>query len=715
KAMAWDLRSNYDAELGRAAALRPLAGDVARVEELYPGYPYAQHPPVLTPQENGTATPPDGSGAGADAGPDDAPAETGDAGADDASGETDAEGETTAAPGWLDREATNALASAHEAIQAVPVLLGEGEGVGSNSFVVAGEHTASGAPLLANDPHLSISAPGVWYQVGLHCTETSAECTFDVAGFSFAGMPGVIIGHNSDLSWGLTNLNADVTDFFLERVYDDGTHLYDGERVDLSRRTETIEVNGGSDLVLTITSTRHGPIISEVLPETSAAGSVPVPQDSPSSGFSGYAVALGWTALQPGRTAEAIFAMNRATDAADLAAAAAILDVPAQNIVFATTDGAIGYQAPGRVPVRRPVPEGPLPSDGTWPRPGWDPRYDWKGFVAPEDMPAAVDPAEGFIVAANQAVAPAGEGPFLARDWDYGYRADRIRALIESSIADDPLDAEAMNAIMLDDHSPYAPVLVPALLQVDVDDPFVQEAVDLLRQWSADGFPQSRDSAAAAYFAAIWANLLELTFSDELPASQAPDGGSRWLHVVRGLLEDPENPWWDDRTTVDQVEGRDLILQRSLVRARRQLTNFLGKDADRWEWGKVHDAELRHPVLGGESLPVPLTTLMNPAAVGVSGGPSIVNAMSWDAGARTRDGRPVFTVTSAPSMRMVSDLSDLDASRWVNLTGSSGHAGSAHYTDQIDAWADGRTFPWPFSRAAAEEAAADELTLRPPA
>ncbi|WP_324650599.1 penicillin acylase family protein [Georgenia sp. H159] len=676
KAMAWDLSGNYDEELGRAAAVRALGGDVARVAELYPPYPADQNLPIL-PDATAAATVEDASWNRAPAG------------------------------------AVDAVESAYAALHASPRLLGDGDGIGSNSFVVSGEHTASGAPLLANDPHLGISAPGIWHQVGLHCREVSTLCTFDVAGFDFAGMPGVIIGHNGDLAWGLTNLGADVTDFFLERVYDDGTYLRGGERVPLNRRTETISVNGSSDVALSVAETAHGPIVSGILPDTAAANNAPVPDGSPSPGFGGYAVAMSWTALTPGRTADAIFALNRAKNADDVAAAAVLFEVPAQNIVFATADGDIGYQAPGRIPVRQAVEDGPVPSDGSWPRPGWDGRYDWAGYVPASDMPRALNPEEGFIVAANQAVRPPGQGPFLTSDWDYGFRSQRLRELVADAVASGTaIDPQWANAAMNDEASAYAELLVPALLDVTVTDGFVREAVDLLADWSADGYQQSGDSAAAAYFAAVWANLLDLTFRDDLPTSLAPDGGSRWLVVVNRLLDDPTSTWWDDRRTINLVESRDEILLQALVAARNELTQTLGKNPEDWQWSRLHVAAPQHPVLGA-NVPAPLSWFANPSPVGVGGGSSIVNATGWDASAEL-EGRRDYRVTSVPSMRMAVDLGAVDDSLWVNFTGVSGHPAAAHYDDQLAAWAAGEAFPWPFGRAAVDEAAASTQTLRAP-
>ena len=713
KAMAWDLRGNFDEELARAQSYAALR-DVDRVDELFPAYPEQLNAPIVAPAttasaqrlavDDGAMSPSVDDGSTFPSADDGAMSPSADDGAvDDASPSADDGASIDALLG--DPALDRAIEAAQRALDAVPALVGHGEGVGSNSFVVAGEHTASGLPLLANDPHLGISAPGIWAQQSLRCATVGPLCPFDVSGFTFAGLPGVIIGHNADLAWGLTNLGADVTDFFVERVTSDGGFLYDDEVLPLEVRNETILVNGGEPVEIEVRSTVHGPIVSDVFDSMDAVERIPVQRPSVVTPAS-FAVSLAWTALTPGRTADAVFAINRAATAEDIAEAAALFEVPSQNIVFATVDGQIGYQAPGKIPVRRTVRDGSLPSDGTWPRPGWDSRYDWQGFVAPGEMPAIVDPPEGFIVAANQAVIPSGEDPFLTSDWDYGFRSQRIRELLAERIAAGPLEVADMNEIMLDAHSAYADVLVPWLLPITIDNEFDAAGQELLREWDRS---MDVDSAAAVYLAAVWQNLLTLTFHDELPSTQWPDGGSRWLEVVRGILEDPRSPWWDDRTTVGVEEGRDEILLRALVSARAELTRRLGKDTADWSWGKLHVAAPEHAVLGGESLPGPIRALVNPRPLGVAGGSSIVNANGWDAA----DPDGSFHVTWSPSMRMVVDLADLDRSTWVTMTGASGHPGSRHYTDQFTAWAKGETFPWPFSPTAVTRAAQNTLTLRP--
>lgn len=679
KSMAWDLRSNYEDEMGRALAFGSV-GDRARVEELWPPYPYDVNAPILPP-------------------------------------ETRTSGAPVAPAARLDldvlRDARGALEAAAGALDAVPRLLGGAEGAGSNSWVVSGEHTESGRPLLANDPHLSPGMPGVWYQVGLHCTDVGESCPFDVSGFGFSGIPGVVVGHNASIAWGMTSMRSDVTDFFLERVAGNDTYLVDGRQVPLDMRTESIKVAGGEDVEITIRSTAHGPILSDAMPTVGRIGSTtPVPRGSPAQG-TGYEVALRWTGLDPGRSADAIFAINVATDWEEFRSAAALLDVPAQNLLYADTRGRIGYQASGRIPVR-PAGTGAGQQDGTWPRLGWSSAWDWTGYIPFDDLPSALNPPGGFLVSANQPVTGPDYLHQITQDWDYGYRAQRIRDLVSSAVAGDRrLTAADMASLQLDTRNGFAPVLVPFLVAAPMQvgnsltveqRNFTLEAVDLLRTWD---FTQTEESAAAAYYNAVWRELLELTFADDLPDAALPRGGSRWFEVIRTLLQNRDSPWWDDRTTPTVVENRDQIISQALVDARLDLTARLGKDPSRWQWGYLHTLQLRQSPLGDEGMPRIVTDLFNPDLVQLGGDTSVVNATSWDA---RNDG---FAVTSLPSMRMVVDLGDLDASTWVDLTGVSGHPWSAEYGNQLGPWAAGEQFPWPFTRAAVEEAAEDTLVLRP--
>jgi penicillin amidase len=577
-------------------------------------------------------------------------------------------------------------------------MVGRGEGIGSNSWVVGPKRSSTGKPLLANDPHLGVGIPGVWYQTGLHCRTVSAACPFDVTGFSFAGLPGIVIGHNQSIAWGFTNLGPDVSDFYLEQVVGD-TYRRGKSYLPLKQHTETIKVAGGSDVSITVRETVHGPLLSDVIPSVAQAGTTALVQGK--AEVSAYDVSLAWTGLLPGHTADAIFKINTATSFAQFRDAAKDFAVPAQNLLYADTAGHIGYQAPGQVPIRASSTAGAPP--GYWPAPGWDPAYDWKGFVPFEQMPTAYDPPEGYIVAANQAVT-ASQTPFLTTEWDYGFRSERIRALITAT---PKVTAERMSQIQGDTRNGFAPVLVKALLAVKLEnDPFTKEGQRLLRTWDyTQPSGKSPSSAAAAYFNAVWSNVLRLTFDDELGDLKA-DGGSQWMQAVSRLLASPRDAWWDNKLTPGVIEGRDEVLRQAMVEARMDLTKKLGKNPVTWQWGRLHQLTLEHKVLGGDSVWGPVRAMFNRGPWEMPGGSSIVDANGWKAS----DG---YQVNWAPSMRMVVDLGNLDASRWVNQTGSSGHPYDSHYVDQADAWVANKTFPWPFSEKAVRDGGGDELTLSP--
>lgn len=666
KAMAWDLRANYRDELARARMAGRLP--LAQIQAVFPPYPAKDHEPVLSPQE---WSPSQGSGILR------SPAEV--------------LPEIVAAP------AQRRYAAVDAALAAVPELVGRGDGVGSNSWVVTGARSSTGKPLLANDPHLAVSQPGIWIQNSLSCRTISDSCPLAVSGFSLAGVPGVIIGHNQSIAWGMTNMAPDTSDFYLERVRD-GSFQLDGTWTPLTTRTERIDVAGGEPVMLMVRSTGHGPVLSDVLDQIAEAGrSAPLP-DKADQGES-YAVSLAWTGLRPTTTADAILGLNLARNFDEFRSAAASFAVPAQNLVYADTAGHIGYQAPGLIPIR--VSAIPGASPGYWPAPGWDSAYSWRGFVDHKDLPWTKDPADEMIVAANQAVT-AGSGPFLTADWDFGYRAQRITERVKAGGA---LTPETMAEIQMDATNPFARSLIEALQRVPLDDdPFTQEAQDLLRTWDYQSAASGEGSAAAAYVNAVWNELLELTFDDDLPTGMRADGGARWRGAMAGLLTDVKSPWWDNKLTINVVEGRDEILRQALVKARSDLTRRLGKDPGQWQWGQLHQMTLRHKILGTDASPGMVRWMVNNGPYAVSGGSAIVNATSWDAGTG-------FAVTAAPSMRMVVDLADLDSSRWIALSGVSGHPFHEHYADQTEDWVAGRQRPWRFTEEAVRRDDPEELTL----
>ena len=657
KAMAWDLRGNMDEEIARSRL--SVSRTPEEVAELYPRYDASRFTPIV------------GTGEASD-------------------------GPASARPP-LGPAAQLALEAVERGSASIPELLGSGNGIGSNSWVVSGEHTVTGEPLLANDPHLGTSMPGIWYQMGLHCRDVGPDCPYDVTGFTFSGVPGVVIGHNRDIAWGFTNLDPDVTDLYLEKV-EGKTYLYDGKREPLAERDEVIRIAGSSSRLITVRSTRHGPLLSDVSADLSSVGAnANVPGGSPPRD-NGYAVALAWTALQPRPTADAIFLFNRARSWTDFREAARRFAVPSQNLVYADREGNIGYQAPGAVPIRA---EG---HGGDYPVAGWLPENDWTGREIPfERLPSMFNPPEGFIVTANQAVTGPDYPYYLSDSPDHGYRSQRIRSLLEASIEDGSrLDVADMVELQLDTRNPAAPVLVPYLMRQLMTSEYYADGQRLLVDWD---YAQPAGSAQAAYFNAVWRHLLRLTFHDQMRESLWPDGGQRWVAVVGNLLEQPGNQWWDDATTDGIVEDRDTILVRAMRDARDELTNEVGVNPDSWTWGQLHHLELENASLGQSDLGL-VRGIFNRGPFEVGGGNATVDATEWDA----TEG---YVVTSSPSMRMVVDLQDLERSRWIALTGTSGHAASEHYRDQTPLWVEGRTLPWRFGRESVREAAEHRLVLTP--
>ncbi|MFJ2028919.1 penicillin acylase family protein [Streptosporangium sp. NPDC087985] len=656
KAMAWDLRSNLSDEIGRALAASRLPRE--RVEQLWPGYPFDTHQPIVTKGSIAQSRFDQDTEPGSDVQP----------------------------------PATGALIRTAEAMRTVPALMGDpkgGSGIGSNSWVVGGRHTASGKPLLSNDPHLAAGMPSIWYQAGLHCRTRNAQCPFDVTGFTFSGVPGVIIGHNNTISWGFTNLGPDVADLYMERVKDD-SYLFMGTWKPLTTRTETIKVAGGDPVKLKVRETMHGPILSDVM------GSVKdtLPGVATALQEQADAVALKWTALEPGRTGDAIFALNTAQDWQQFRTAASKFDVPAQNLIYADTKGNIGYQAPGRIPVR-------TRGDGTWPVPGWTGEYSWQSAIPFDELPSAYNPPEGYIVTANNAVIDPERYPhMLTKDWSYGYRSQRILDRLQAELKDGKVDAAAMSRIQQDTHNGFARSLVPKLLDLKVVGP-ARNARELLRTWD---YSQSAGSSPAAYFNSVWRHLLIETFNDDLPEGAWPTGGDRWFEVVRLMLDNPTDPFWDDGRT-EAKETRDDMLRRAMAMAYDELSAQLGPDPKSWHWGDLHSLTLTNQTFGTSGI-APIEWLFNRGPFPVGGGGDAVNATGWDA-------QWDYTVNWLPSMRMVVDLSDLDRSQWINLTGASGHAFHDNYADQAPLWLDGRTIPMLGREESVKKAARNVLILRP--
>lgn len=677
KAMAWDLRSNLNTELERGRLMLVDLGPDREWQDLFPSFDAATYPPILPwggAVVDGEFVPASGERAVATGVP---------ASVAPVSGVTD--GDAPAAVGVGADALDAAFARAQVALASAPALLGDATvpGIGSNSWVIGPERSATGGALLANDPHLGPSQPSLWYQVRLRCAPVSEACPYDVAGFSFSGMPGIIIGHNADVAWAFTNLGPDVADLVVERIEGDEVLTADGP-VPLEVRTETIRVAGGEDVRVTIRTTPNGPVYSDVSEDAAELTGGPLVEDDGAE----YAVALRWTALEPGRTANAVPGLMTARDFADFRRAAADFEVPSQNLLFADTDGNIAYQAPGRIPVRSG-------HDGTMPVPGWTGAATWERYLAFDELPYTLNPAGGMIVTANQLVLPPGSSPFLHVDVSAGQRGGRIVELLGDR---SDLTLDDLAVVQFDNHNTNAETLVPFLVALPSDDPAVTTVQRLLAGWDLQ---DDADSAAAAAFNATWRALLARTFHDELPEWAWPEGGGRWWEVVRGLLDDPESAWWHD-PTLPARQGRDDVLLLAMADAHAELSERLGDDPADWRWGALHTLSLTHATFGSSGI-APVELLFNRGPLETSGGGDIVNANAWSA----RDG---YEVVWVPSMRMLMDLSDLDAGRWIHLTGQSGRPFHRHYTDQAERWRDGDYAAMRFTPAAT--AAAAELVLR---
>lgn len=357
KVMAYDLGRNLGREIERTILLKTLT--LTQVEELFP--PYPEDLPVILPELQLQAN-------------------------KDANTQTEADREiipvSAIAP---------ALESINKPIAALEQLIGStGTGIGSNSWVISGKRTTTGKPLLANDPHLGVQLPSIWYEVGLHCTPKGAECPYNVTGFSFAGMLGVIIGHSDRIAWGATNVQSDVMDLYIEKINPNNPNQYEvnGKWVDMQLVKETIQVAGSQPIVQTVRYTRHGPILCDVsadIKKFSSSQRVQLPQN--------YAISLRWTALEPSRLVYAIPEINRAKNWQEFRAAVKGFDVSAQNMVYADIEGNIGYQMPGKFPIRA--------GDGRYPVPGWTDEYEWRSYIDFEQLPKSFNPVQDYIATAN--------------------------------------------------------------------------------------------------------------------------------------------------------------------------------------------------------------------------------------------------------------------------------------------------------------------------
>jgi penicillin G amidase len=676
KVQAWSLGGNVDTEIFRLRADAKL-GSPARTDELFPAYDPTM--PVITPSQalaNGTVplvikaahvAPAAAAGAAATA---------------------------------ISTDEDRALADLSNLGTAISTLAGldrgdgiGSHGVGSNNWVIAGDRTQSGKPILANDPHLGFGMPSVWIMNGLHCREVGATCPWDVAGVTFPGAPGVVLGHNAKIAWGATNVGPDTQDLFLETVdpNDPKRYVFQGQSIPFDVRHETIKVAGKPDVELDVRSTRHGAVLSDVDKRL---------KDGP-------VLSLRWTTTAETDLAlETFFRINVASSFDEFHKAFDGYGSPSQNFVYADVDGHIGYVLPGLIPIRAGT------TDGDRVRDGASGANEWTGYVPRDQLPWQLDPKAGQVVSANNAPVDGQYPYFLGDDWDPGYRAARVTELLAQIAGKATVDD--MKAIESDTKVLRADATIPALLALDPKPGSAegQALLDRIRGWDR---MCDVDSYGCAAYMAVEVALQRAIFDDDLgPIARDYVGTPFAWQALLTVIENPSSQWW----------GRDAasVAGSALDTAGADLKAALGDPAS-WHWGTLHQVTFKEGTLGSSGL-LPLELYFNPSARGVAGADGTVDNNYYQVSRAypnpdDPDEKPLglgqlFSVTNGPSLRFVVEMSDLDAAQIVITTGQSGNAFAAHYGDLIPLWATGQTVALPFSPANVSASAVETLTLSPP-
>ncbi len=540
---------------------------------------------------------------------------------------------------------------------------------GSNNWAVSGKLTASGSALLAGDPHLPPSMPGIIYQVDLRVGDRF------VRGASIPGAPGVLMGQGNDVAWSFTNAMADVMDLFVERI-DGESYEFEGARLPLEVREERILVKGSEPEHLEVRSTHHGPIVNDVL---GADASEPL--------------ALAFSALRQPALSQAQVRLLEPTSGRELVELLADQCTPVSNLIWADRGGSIGYKTVGRIPIRR----GGVPD---LPRPGWSGEYEWEGWVPYEELPELVDPECGYLVTANNRIVDDEFPHHISSHYLDGYRAARIEKLLSER---DDHDIESFEGIQVDEYSIPGVATVHRLARIEELAKGQREvrAIERLRSW--DG-RMSTDSVAATIYQAL---TLRLARETARRAIGDRDLARRWLDGSSNpFVEHVTCPWrWQSHLLSLWDEGDEGLIGKPwpehvldcLRGALDDLEERFGAEPERWQWGRVHEMEFPHAL--GEANPV-LARFFN-RSVRSGGAQETVKQVAFDP-------NDPYKAVWAPCWRMVADVADPEGSRWQAFTGQSGQPGSRHYDDLMADWTEGRTQPM------TAEGRLWELRLEPP-
>lgn len=514
---------------------------------------------------------------------------------------------------------------------------------GSNNWVVSGEKTETGMPLLADDPHLGLATPSIWYQMHLETDDVN------VSGVIFAGVPGIILGHNEDIAWGVTNTGPEAQQLYMEKRNPDNkaAFLYEGEWEEAKIIDEPIEVKDGETVDYQVVETRHGPVVSEFAEESG--------KDT--------VLSLRWTALDPTTELQAILDINRAKNWEAFEAGLEKFLAPAQNFVFASKDGTIAYKANGNIPIYA---DG---DDALLPLPGWEKKYEWTGYIPFDELPRVVNPDKGFIATANNKIAGEDYPYHISNVWAQPYRYERIAEVLA---AKDDLTVTDMKNLQMDTMNLQAREFVPVFIEKMEDTKLNdtgEKAMALLGKWNYD------DNAEAAQPLIFhhWMDEVEALLYDEIPGSVMNLFGNRG-QITDELLRSSKDSIW-----IKENGGLENLLHTSLEKALQQLVEEYGEDMTAWQWGDYHKVQFHHPL---SSISPALAFFFNrekPISVGGSSVTPMASAYNSESG----------EVNHGASWRFVADLSNLEMGYHIVAPGQAGHFRSAWYHDQMDDWVDG--------------------------
>lgn len=555
------------------------------------------------------------------------------------------------------------------------------EGWGSNCWTVHGNRTNSGKPMLATDMHLFLGVPSIWYQNGLHGGR------FNCVGFSLTGVPNIIVGHNQSIAWGVSNLSPDCQDLYIEEL-DDLEHptkyKYNGQWLDLDVVHEVIDVKGGEKVPFDIFMTKHGPILPSIMGD-----------DVSKTPF-----AMRWAIEEGNMLFSAVVKLNLASNWRQFREAISIWDNPGQNFVYADVNGNIGYQASGKVPIRRKKHNGLLPV------PGWNGENEWIGFIPFEDMPATYNPVKGHVATANNQIISDNYPYILTLDWYPGFRAKRISDMLSAS---DKLTMDDMKNIQSQLFSIPAEIICPYLLGIKTDNELERLGLQKIREWD---YYVRADSVGAGIYEVWLINMIRNTVGDELGdelttkyiSGNYQRHASQTVPLLMNLLKDKNNILFDNVNT-PQKENREDIIKKSFKEALAFYTNKVGEDINDWNWGKVHTMTFRHWPFGSCGIPL-VEMLFNDKTYPFGGDQFTVCEAGFTRGVS-------FEVNHGPSQRMIADLSNLDNSLMVNSSGQVENLWHPNRKDALPLWFNKEYYHLNFTSEKVKAAARHNLVLVP--